>query len=178
MDAGPRLTPREYAMLLRCDLVAFLQRAFHELNPQTPFLPAAYIELMASHLEDCRTGKIRRLIVDLPPRSLKSHCVSISFVAWLLGHDPSLQIIAASYGQDLADKRPAVARRPELGHRKPATVVTRISRRGDENARCRGSRAPDRRKDFSPRTPPFRIPSTSNATSPQRERTGPSERRR
>jgi DDE domain len=55
---------------------------------------------------------------------------------------------------------------------------TRISRRGDENARCKGSRAPDRRKDFSPRTPPFRIPSTSNATSPQRERTGPSERRR
>jgi predicted phage terminase large subunit-like protein len=74
------------------------------LNPQTTFLPASYIELMASHLEDCRSGKIRRLIVNLPPRSLKSHCVSIAFVAWLLGHNPSIQIIAASYGQDLADK--------------------------------------------------------------------------
>jgi hypothetical protein len=54
----------------------------------------------------------------------------------------------------------------------------RISRRGDEKARCRGSRAPDRRKDFSQRTPPFRIPSTSNAISPQHERTEPSGRRR
>ena len=98
------LTVREYAILMRRDLYAFVQRAFHELNPQTPFLPAPYIELMVSKLEDCRSGKIRRLIINLPPRSLKSHCVSISFVAWLLGHDPSLQIIAASYGQDLADK--------------------------------------------------------------------------
>ena len=54
----------------------------------------------------------------------------------------------------------------------------RISRRGDENAGCRGSRAPDRRKDFSQPTPPSRIPSTSSATSPQRERTGHSGPRR
>jgi len=44
------------------------------------------------------------LIINLPPRSLKSHCVSIAFVGWLLGHNPTTQIIAASYGQDLADK--------------------------------------------------------------------------
>ena len=54
----------------------------------------------------------------------------------------------------------------------------RISRRGDENARCKGSRASDRRKDFSQPTPPFKIPSTSNAISPQQERTEPSGRRR
>jgi hypothetical protein len=67
-------------------------------------MPAPYIELMASRLEDCRSGKIRRLIINLPPRSLKSHCASIAFTAWLLGHNPAIQIIAASYGQDLADK--------------------------------------------------------------------------
>jgi len=98
------VSPQEYAALLRRDLVAFIHRAFCDLNPQTPFLPALYIELLASRLEDCRSGKIRRLIVNLPPRSLKSHCASIAFVAWLLGHNPAIQIIAASYGQDLADK--------------------------------------------------------------------------
>src|SRR5271155_2218907 len=98
------VSPSDYADLLRRDLVAFVHRAFCDLNPQTPFLPARYIELMASRLEDCRSGKIRRLIVNLPPRSLKSHCVSITFNAWLLGHNPAVQIIAASYGQDLADK--------------------------------------------------------------------------
>lgn len=98
------VTPQDYAALVRHDFVAFLHRSFCELNPQTEFLLAPYIQLMASHLEDCRIGKIRRLIVNLPPRSLKSHTISIAFPAWLLGHNPAAQIIAASYGQDLADK--------------------------------------------------------------------------
>ena len=67
-------------------------------------MPAPYIELLAARLEECRRGKIRRLIVNLPPRSLKSHAVSIAFPAFLLGHNPSVQVICASYGQDLADK--------------------------------------------------------------------------
>jgi predicted phage terminase large subunit-like protein len=102
--ASQLLSLREYVTALRIDLVAFIERAFYDLNPQTRFLPAPYIELMAAYLEDCRSGKIRRLIVNLPPRSLKSHSVSIAFVAWLLGHNPAIQLIAASYGQDLADK--------------------------------------------------------------------------
>jgi hypothetical protein len=53
-----------------------------------------------------------------------------------------------------------------------------INRPDDENARCRGSRAPVRRNDSSQRIPPFRIPSTSNPISPRHERTGPSGRRR
>lgn len=82
------ISPHDYATLLRSDLVAFIHRAFCDLNPQTLFMPAPYIELMVSRLEDCRSGKTRRLIVNLPPRSLKSHCVSIAFAAWLLGHNP------------------------------------------------------------------------------------------
>jgi hypothetical protein len=86
---SPLISSRDYAALLRSDLVAFIHRAFCDLNPQTLFMPAPYIELMASRLEDCRSGKIRRLIVNLPPRSLKSHCVSIAFAAWLLGRNPA-----------------------------------------------------------------------------------------
>ncbi|GAC1426315.1 MAG: hypothetical protein NVSMB62_23790 [Acidobacteriaceae bacterium] len=46
----------------------------------------------------------RRLIVNLPPRSLKSIMTSVAAVAWILGHDPAKEIICASYGQDLAEK--------------------------------------------------------------------------
>lgn len=98
------ITQAEYQFLLRQDFVAFLTRAFYELNPQTRLLMAPYIELMAARLEDCRQGRIKRLIINIPPRHLKSHAASISFVAWLLGHQPTSQIICASYGQDLADK--------------------------------------------------------------------------
>lgn len=98
------LSMAEYDALLRTDFMSFVERTFMELNPQTCFLRAPHIEVMASRMEDCRLGKTKRLIVNLPPRSLKSIVVSVAFPAWLLGHDPSAQIICASYGQDLADK--------------------------------------------------------------------------
>jgi predicted phage terminase large subunit-like protein len=99
-----KLTPNEYRALLRLDFPAFIERSFHELNPTTPFLPNGHIEVIAAELEACRRGETTRLIINVPPRSLKSHCVSVAFPAWLLGHDPSAQIIAASYAQELANK--------------------------------------------------------------------------
>lgn len=94
----------EYAYVLRRDFVSFIERSFYELNPQTRFIPGLHIEMMAAKLEACRQGKIKRLIINLPPRGLKSHCTSIAFVAWWLGHNPAGHVICASYGQDLADK--------------------------------------------------------------------------
>lgn len=63
-----------------------------------------HLDAILDRLEACRRGDIRRLIINVPPRSLKSLCASIAFPAFLLGHQPSNQIICASYGQDLADK--------------------------------------------------------------------------
>ncbi len=99
-----RLTPNEYRALMRSDFTAFIERSFHELNPATSFLPNWHIEVIAAELESCRRGQTKRLIINVPPRSLKSHCASIAFPSWLLGHDPSAQIIVASYAQDLANK--------------------------------------------------------------------------
>lgn len=98
------LSESDYQTILRNDLRSFIERSFYELNPQTKFIGGQYIDLMASRLERCRIGKSRRLIVNLPPRTLKSHAASVASTAWLLGHDPSKQIICVSYGQDLADK--------------------------------------------------------------------------
>jgi predicted phage terminase large subunit-like protein len=94
----------EYLAILRTDFVAFVERAFRELNPKTEFQLNWHIEVIAEALEQCRTGKLRRLIINVAPRSLKSHMTSISFVAWLLGHNPAARIACASYGQDLSEK--------------------------------------------------------------------------
>lgn len=98
------ISSSEYRFILRNDLMSFIERAFYELNPQTQFLHGAHIEMIASKLEACLQGKIKRLIINQPPRGLKSHCSSIAFPAWYLGHNPTGQLICASYGQDLADK--------------------------------------------------------------------------
>jgi hypothetical protein len=98
------LTETEYAALLRQDFCAFIQRCFHELNSQAAFLMNWHIEVMAAKLEACRLGNIRRLIINVPPRHLKSLCASIALPAWWLGHDPAAQIVCVSYGQELSDK--------------------------------------------------------------------------
>ena len=94
----------QLAAMLRTDLGVFIERVFMHLFPNTAFPPSWHIELIASKLEAVLEGKTTRLIINVPPRSLKSVIASISFVAWALGRNPSLQIICASYGQDLADK--------------------------------------------------------------------------
>ena len=104
------LNSKEYAALLRQDLYAFIERIFCQLHPSTEFLPNWHIELIAGELEACLQGKTRRLIINLPPRSLKSIAVSVALVAYWLGHRPSARIICASYGQDLADKHSADCR--------------------------------------------------------------------
>ena len=98
------LSVAQYQEVLTRDFYAFTQKSFAHLNPRTPFLPNWHIEVMAAKLEACRLGKIKRLIINVPPRHLKSHCGSIAFPAWVLGHEPSAQILCLSYAQDLSDK--------------------------------------------------------------------------
>ena len=98
------LTRAEYQALLRQDFTTFVARCFHELNPQAELAMNWHLEVIAAKLAAVRQGKIRRLIINLPPRHLKSLMASIAFPAWCLGHDPSAQILCVSYAQDLADK--------------------------------------------------------------------------
>lgn len=98
------LTSTELDFILRRDFMSFNERAFYTLNPATRLHNSVHVEVLASKLEQCRLGKIKRLIVNIPPRSLKSHTVSVAFVAWLLGHNPAARIVCASYGKDLAEK--------------------------------------------------------------------------
>ena len=91
-------------IILRQDLTAFTQRCFQTVVPGQTYLSNWHIEAIAYQLERCRRGEIRRLIVTLPPRSLKSICASVAFPAFALGHDPSRRIVCASYSQDLSAK--------------------------------------------------------------------------
>lgn len=105
-----QLSQAEYQACLRRDLMTFIERTFLELHPATPWQGNWHIELIASKLMDVVGGKTKRLVINIPPRSLKSLCASIAFPAWLLGNYPGKQIICASYGQDLANNLAAACR--------------------------------------------------------------------
>ena len=98
------MTRREYGALLRQDFNSFITRTFQTVVPGAEFLPNWHIESIAHHLAAIKTGDIRRLIITIPPRHLKSISASVAFPAWLLGHDPSRRIICVSYSQELANK--------------------------------------------------------------------------
>ncbi len=98
------LSANEYVTILRNDFYTFMERSFYQLNPDVRFMHNWHIEKIVAELEACRRGETKRLIICVPPRSLKSHGASVAFPAWLLGHNPSAQIICASYGQDLSNK--------------------------------------------------------------------------
>lgn len=94
----------EVRAALRTDFYSFMLRCFSDLNPRTPFLANWHIEVLAAKLQEARAGKIKRLIVNIPPRHLKSLAASIALPAWWLGHDPTAAIINVTYGQELSDK--------------------------------------------------------------------------
>ena len=98
------LTRAEYDALLRQDFALFAERCFHDLNPQAELAMNWHLEVIAAKLTAVQEGKIRRLIINLPPRHLKSLMASVAFPAWCLGHNPSAQMLCASYALDLADK--------------------------------------------------------------------------
>lgn len=91
-------------VLIKHDFLSFTQQCFATLNPSEPFVPSWHIALIADYLEACRNGQVKRLIINVPPRSLKSVCVSVAWPAWLMGHNPAARILTASYARALSTK--------------------------------------------------------------------------
>ena len=90
--------------LLRNDFYAFVMKAFATLNRGKQYVVYKFLILLANALRGVADGKIKRLIITIPPRHSKTLQSSICFPAWILAHDPSAKIMLVSYGQDLADK--------------------------------------------------------------------------
>jgi hypothetical protein len=90
--------------VLRADLAAFVHKAFGTVSPGNHYLPNWHIRAICYELEKVMRGETKRLIITMPPRYLKSICASVAFPAWVLGHDPTRQIICVSYAQELSTK--------------------------------------------------------------------------
>jgi len=150
MTAADKFTWTTYDTLLRRDFVSFAQRCFRELSPRTQFMMNWHIEIIAAKLMAPRAGQIRRLIINMPPRYLKSLLASVAFPAWCLGHDPPAQILCISYAQELADK----LSRATAGGSSPAIGTSGSFRRGCHKSgrRCPNSRQPLKAAGSRPRS--------------------------
>lgn len=89
---------------MRERLAPFIKRVFKTVDPGAVYRHNWHIDLISEYLEACSKQQIRRLILNVPPRHLKSIAVSVAWPAWLLGKNPSEQIVAASYAASLSLK--------------------------------------------------------------------------
>src|SRR5436189_2655126 len=91
--------------LYRNSFGAFCYRAFEVLNPPQRLVPNWHVDALCYAVERLSSGEAeKRLVVNQPPRSLKSFVISVCLPAWVLGRNPGARIICASYSEGLAHK--------------------------------------------------------------------------
>lgn len=88
----------------RLSFDTFAMRAFNSVEGEA----AAYewnwhIGCIAEHLEAVKRGEIKKLIINVPPRTLKSYLVDAAFPAWIMGLEPHAKFILTSYSHSLAE---------------------------------------------------------------------------
>jgi predicted phage terminase large subunit-like protein len=99
-------TKRQIAdAVFRNSFGAFCCRAFEVLHPGQQLIHNWHIDAVCHAIEQMVTGEgEKRLVLNQPPRTLKSYIVSVCLTAWVLGRNPGARIICASYSEDLARK--------------------------------------------------------------------------
>lgn len=126
-------TAADLYALARVDFGTFFEIAFPILNPGKTLDYAPYLDLMIYVMESCAEGGLKRVIINLPPDFMKSMIVSIIYVAWRLGVDPTLKFVCISCGDDLANKHSASTRTLMLSPIYRAIFPATILRKKAEN---------------------------------------------
>jgi len=93
---------RIFRAILATDFRAFVDYVFCLLRPGIPLKPNWHIDAITHQISRVASGDLKRLIITVPPRHLKSIIASVALPAWYLGHNPSQRVVCVSYSADLA----------------------------------------------------------------------------
>lgn len=88
--------------MAKADLPTFVARVMATLEPGNFYEENWHVHLICDRLEGVHHGRTKRLMLNMPPRSIKSIIVSVAFSAWILGHDPTRRIMCLTYSRDIA----------------------------------------------------------------------------
>jgi predicted phage terminase large subunit-like protein len=95
---------------LKRNLSSFVKAAWHLVEPATPLVWSWHLEAICLHLQAVTEGRIRKLIINVPPRTGKSTIVSVLWPCWEWARNPAVRMMFASYAQQLS-LRDSVRRR-------------------------------------------------------------------
>ena len=88
--------------LAELSLAEFIKQSWGVLHPEEEYLHNWHIDAIAEYLEAVNAGQIRRLVINMPPRALKSTCVTIAWPVWTWIGKPSTKFMITSYSADLS----------------------------------------------------------------------------
>ena len=94
----------EEASLCSQDLRAFVEAAWPIVEPVAQFCPNWHIDAICEHLQAASRREILRLVINLPPRHMKSLTVSVLWPSWTWTFAPHTRFLSASYGASLAER--------------------------------------------------------------------------
>ena len=83
-------------------LRAFVEQAWHVVEPATPFVGGWNLDAVCEHLEAVSRGEIRNLVINVPPRTAKSLIVSVFWPSWNWTWDPTIRWLFSSYTSKLS----------------------------------------------------------------------------
>ncbi len=90
--------------LCRRSLAFFVQRAWHVLEPSTPLKWNWHLDAICMHLEAVTDGRIRNLLINVSPGSMKSLLVGVFWPAWQWGpkDQQHLRFVGTAHEENLA----------------------------------------------------------------------------
>lgn len=90
----------------RLSLEFFIRRAWHVLEPSQPYLHGWHLSAICEHLEAVAHGQITRLLINVPPGTMKSMASAVFFPAWEWGPlgKSHIRFIGASHEEGLATR--------------------------------------------------------------------------
>jgi predicted phage terminase large subunit-like protein len=94
----------------RLDLATFVRKAWSILNPGAKLVWSWHYDLLCEYLELVKAREVRRLIINVPPRTAKSTIATICFPCWTWSSEPGHTFLCASYSRDLSTEH-SLARR-------------------------------------------------------------------
>lgn len=90
----------------RRSLATFIRRAWAVLEPGQPYVHGWHVDAIAEHLEAVTKGQITRLLINIPPGTMKSMATGVFWPAWEWGPKamPHVRFIGASHEEGLATR--------------------------------------------------------------------------
>jgi len=95
-----KILEEQYRRKLQANFGVFVRQAWQVLHPFEPLHDGWYIDALAEWAQATASGKITRLIVNQPPRTLKSTIFTVMFPCWMWTTQPEKKFIFYSWSFD------------------------------------------------------------------------------